>query len=66
MALGRAVLRALGRRLPRVDGTLSVAGLSGPVTIRRDRFGIPHVRAGDDAHTSARPAIRRIRASCIP
>ena len=42
---------ALGRRLPRVEGTLRVAGLGAPVTIRRDGFGIPHVEAanGEDA-----------------
>lgn len=42
---------ALGRRLPRVEGTLRVAGLDAPVTIRRDGFGIPHVEAanGEDA-----------------
>jgi penicillin amidase len=40
--LGRA---ALGTRLPIVAGTLEVAGLERPVTIRRDRWGVPHITA---------------------
>lgn len=40
---------ALGRRLPTVSGTLKVPGLEGPLTIRRDRWGVPHVRAEGDA-----------------
>jgi len=38
----------LGRRLPRTSGELRVEGLGGPVSIRRDRWGIPHVVAGSD------------------
>lgn len=39
----------LGRRLPRTRATLTVDGLRGTVTIRRDRWGIPHIDArGDD------------------
>jgi penicillin amidase len=34
------------RPLPRVSGTLRVDGLQGSVDIRRDRHGVPHVRAG--------------------
>jgi penicillin G amidase len=45
----RLALRALGKRLPTVDGTRQVRGVSGPVTIVRDRFGIPHIAAGNDA-----------------
>ena len=39
------------RPLPRTAGTVHVRGLSDPVTIRRDRWGVPHVsaRSGDDA-----------------
>jgi penicillin amidase len=33
------------RPLPRLSGTLTVDGLQGPVEIRRDRTGVPHVRA---------------------
>jgi penicillin G amidase len=41
----------LGSRLPRVRGRTRVAGIEGPVTIRRDRWGIPHVdaRSASDA-----------------
>ena len=37
--------------LPRLDGTVTVAGLSAPVSIRRDDRGIPHIEAQtlDDA-----------------
>jgi penicillin amidase len=48
----RIVLRlVLGRRLPRVLGRIEVSGLEGPVTIRRDRWGIPHIdaRSASDA-----------------
>ena len=38
----------LGRRLPVTRGTLSVPGLRGPLRIRRDRWGIPHVDAGHE------------------
>jgi penicillin amidase len=44
----RLLLRALGRRLPVVEGTMTVPGVSGRITIRRDRFGIPHIEAGND------------------
>src|SRR4051794_16744875 len=33
-----------GRRpLPKTDGTFEVDGISGPVKIRRDRWGVPHI-----------------------
>ncbi|MFP5250460.1 MAG: penicillin acylase family protein, partial [Acidobacteriota bacterium] len=31
--------------LPRMDGTLHAAGLSAPVTVRRDAHGVPHIDA---------------------
>src|SRR5207344_2286969 len=31
--------------LPQVDGTLTVDGLGAPVTVLRDRWGIPHISA---------------------
>ena len=43
-ALG-AWYRLLRRPLPRARGTLRVAGLEAPVEVRRDRWGVPHVRA---------------------
>lgn len=46
MNLPRLILRTLlGRRLPRTSGTLTVAGIAQPVTIRRDAFGIPYIEA---------------------
>jgi penicillin amidase len=45
----RMLLRTLGARLPVVDGTLAIDGPRATITIRRDRFGVPHVVAGDDA-----------------
>ncbi|MDE2844830.1 MAG: penicillin acylase family protein, partial [Chloroflexota bacterium] len=45
----RALLRLLlGSRLPRTGGVLDVEGLRGPVTIRRDRYGIPMIEAEDE------------------
>ena len=35
--------------LPKVNGTLAVAGISAPVTIRRDDRGIPHIEASTEA-----------------
>jgi penicillin amidase len=34
------------RPLPQVDGTVSLPGLQHEVTVERDFWGIPHVRAG--------------------
>ena len=31
--------------LPQVDGELKLAGLSAPVTVRRDAVGVPHIKA---------------------
>jgi len=39
----------LGRRLPVTRGALRIDGIGGAVTIRRDRWGIPHVDAASDA-----------------
>src|SRR5262249_7104492 len=36
------------RRVPQADGVQRVRGLRGSVRIERDRWGIPHVEAGDD------------------
>jgi len=33
--------------LPQLDGRLQVAGLSGPVTVTRDRHGVPTIEAGN-------------------
>ncbi len=37
------------RRVPSAQGVVQVAGLGGAVQIGRDRWGIAHVEAGDDA-----------------
>lgn len=44
----KAFAKVLGRRLPWVEGRLEVAGIDQPLTIRRDRWGIPHVEAATD------------------
>lgn len=50
MNLARQIFRLLlGRRLPTTRGTLTVAGLSQPIRIDRDRWGIPHIWADNDA-----------------
>lgn len=47
--LARCALRlVLGRRLPIVRGTLRVPGIEGPVSIRRDRWGIPCIEASSE------------------
>ncbi|MBY0458614.1 MAG: penicillin acylase family protein, partial [Gemmataceae bacterium] len=49
MSLHRVLLRmALGRRLPVTSGEVRVAGLTAPVTVRRDRWGVPHIDAPSD------------------
>lgn len=40
---------ALGQRLPRTSGSLRVNGPEAAIDIRRDRFGIPHIEATNDA-----------------
>ena len=47
VASGAAVLwhRLMRRPLPQVKGTIEVAGLHGPVRVRRDRWGVPHIEA---------------------
>ena len=44
----RSSLRLLGRRFPRTRGEISVAGLTAPISVARDRWGIPHVTAAND------------------
>jgi penicillin amidase len=40
--------RLLGRRLPLTDGHVKVAGIEDAVSIRRDKWGIPHIEASND------------------
>jgi penicillin amidase len=47
--LAQLVFRiCLGRRLPIASGTLTVPGIGRPVHIRRDRWGIPYIKAAND------------------
>ncbi len=41
-----ALYRAATGSLPKLDGEIRMAGLSGPVTIERDRYGVPTLRGG--------------------
>ena len=45
----RTIFRTvLGSRLPITEGVLEVPGTDGTITIRRDRYGIPNIRAATD------------------
>ena len=49
MNVNKLIMRLLlGRRLPTTSGAISVPALTGPVAIRRDAYGIPHVEAEGD------------------
>ena len=39
--------KAMRDSLPQLDGNLSIAGLSAPVTVQRDSQGVPHIRAAN-------------------
>jgi penicillin amidase len=41
--------RMARRPLPKTKGTIELDGLAGPVKIRRDRWGVPHIDAADRA-----------------
>jgi penicillin amidase len=45
VVLGTVIWWFVYRPLPQLDGSLSVAGLKSEVTIERDNWGIPHIRA---------------------
>ena len=48
VVIGVALFFYLVRRpLPQIDGTLRAAGFGAPVTIIRDRYGIPHIYASN-------------------
>ena len=40
-----AWLSILRTAFPRTRGTMTVKGLSAPVEVLRDRYGVPHIRA---------------------
>lgn len=46
LVLGGALLAR--RTLPQISGTARLPGLHGPVTVARDRWGVPHIYAGDE------------------
>src|SRR5215211_7231702 len=46
---GAAVYSRLRRPLPRTAGTLRLPGLSAPVRVLRDRWGVPHIYANGSA-----------------
>lgn len=48
MSLKNVFGKALGTRLPTVDGQLDVAGLTSQLLIKRDKWGIPHIEAESD------------------
>jgi penicillin G amidase len=45
IAAGASIWWFVYRPLPQVDGTVSVSGLHAEVTVNRDGWGIPHIRA---------------------
>lgn len=45
---GLGALVALKRPLPKTSGNLKLAGLHGRVQVLRDRWGVPHIYAGDN------------------
>ena len=48
LAIGAGALYpAATGSLPTLDGEIRVAGLSGAVTIERDRYGVPTIRGGN-------------------
>ena len=49
-ATGVLCLRAAAKAaLPQLDGQVRLAGLSAPVTVRRDAHGVPHIEAATQA-----------------
>jgi penicillin G amidase len=46
-SVGIAWQRLARRALPQEEGRLEVPGLRGNVEVRRDRWGVPHIRAGE-------------------
>jgi penicillin amidase len=45
LAAGGVLWWYVYRPLPQIDGTAHVGGLEQPVTVERDRWGVPHIRA---------------------
>ncbi len=50
MSVPRLLLRLLlGSRLPKTSGDLRVPGLAAPIAVRRDKWGVPHIEAANEA-----------------
>jgi penicillin amidase len=49
MDIPRLLFRLLGKRLPVTRGRIELEGPVAPLTIRRDRWGVPHIRAESTA-----------------
>jgi penicillin amidase len=47
LASGWWLKHAMRAALPQLDGQMRLPGLSAPVTVRRDRHGIPHIEAAN-------------------
>jgi penicillin G amidase len=47
--VGVAWHRLARRPLPKTRGTIELDGLAGPVRVRRDRWGVPHIEAATEA-----------------
>ncbi len=49
MNLPKFILRLLyGERLPKVSGELPIPGLVNPITVHRDAYGVPYIRAQNE------------------
>jgi penicillin G amidase len=48
LVFAAAVWLLVYRPLPRLDGTLPLPGLKAEVTVERDNWGIPHIRAASE------------------
>ena len=48
LALAATVWLLVYRPLPRLDGTLPLPGLKADVTVERDNWGVPHIRAASE------------------
>jgi penicillin amidase len=46
VAIGAVAWWFIYRPLPQIDGTASLPGLQHEVTVERDQWGVPHIRAG--------------------
>lgn len=46
--IGLLIVVGARRSLPQISGAVRVPGLHGPVTVMRDRWGVPHIYAGDE------------------